>query len=103
MRAKICKYCGKQFLIKSGDRDYCSKVCKPIAEPVKRRKNESPCWTCQNACGNCSWSKNFKPVEGWDALPIIIKDSEGDIRSYKIKICPKYIFGSPVWNPSIYY
>lgn len=103
MRAKICKYCGKQFLIKSGDRDYCSKVCKFLGVAEEKTKSGQPCWSCQNACGNCSWSKNLKPVEGWDAEPVIIKDSEGDIRSYKIKKCPKYILGDPVWNPSIYY
>lgn len=28
---------------------------------------ETLCWTCENACGGCSWSKKFEPVEGWKA------------------------------------
>lgn len=28
---------------------------------------EQLCWTCQKACGDCSWSSCFQPVEGWTA------------------------------------
>ena len=28
---------------------------------------ETICWGCSKACGHCSWSKEFKPVDGWDA------------------------------------
>ena len=27
------------------------------------------CWECENACGKCSWSRDFTPVEGWSAKP----------------------------------
>ena len=57
-------------------------------------EEDQPCWTCSKACGKCSWSKNFEIVKGWDAEPIMVKDKEGDIRSYKIKRCPEYIKGS---------
>lgn len=25
------------------------------------------CWSCAKACKKCSWSRNFEPVEGWEA------------------------------------
>ena len=28
---------------------------------------EQLCWACQKACGDCSWSSCFQPVEGWTA------------------------------------
>lgn len=40
------------------------------------------CWYCENACGGCSWSESFIPVEGWEA----IKTGE----SYHITFCPQY-------------
>lgn len=47
---------------------------------------EQPCWTCLNCYGDCSWSRDFTPVKGWDATPSIKDDSV----SYKIKKCPEY-------------
>lgn len=32
-------------------------------------KHSTLCWECEKACGKCSWSRNFKPVKGWDAKP----------------------------------
>lgn len=32
-------------------------------------KHNTLCWNCEKACGRCSWSKNFTPVEGWKAVP----------------------------------
>lgn len=53
-----------------------------------RVKPEAPCWTCRKACGGCSWSKEFKPVEGWDATENILAD--GTLRGYEIRFCPEY-------------
>lgn len=33
------------------------------------KKHRTLCWDCEKACGRCSWSKNFTPVEGWNAIP----------------------------------
>ena len=52
------------------------------------------CWTCQNACGGCSWSKSFIPVEGWEAEPAMLyaKDkAHGGVQSYEVLRCPEYI------------
>ena len=75
-------------------------VGRPRKEPVVQTKqpNESStlCWSCQNACGGCSWSKRLKPVRGWKADKIKIKlymiggeDFYSD--SYFVRECPKYI------------
>lgn len=86
MHEKECKYCGKVFISKSPYVDYCSKDCAR-ADSIE---NEQLCWTCSKACGDCSWSKSFNLVEGCDAEPVVVKDKEGDIYSYKIKKCPQY-------------
>lgn len=58
------------------------------------------CWNCKRACANkidqCSWSNEFKPVKGWKAETIIIR--EGSCRplpTYIIKECPEYIARDP--------
>ena len=51
------------------------------------------CWYCEKACGKCSWSKDFTPVEGWDAEPATIRSREADakiIETFYIKSCPEY-------------
>ena len=85
-----CDVCGKGFYTKSRGKKYCSVECRAIAKRIKQRENEQLCWSCQNACGGCSWSKNLIPVVGWNATPILVKDEEGDIRTYKIVKCPQY-------------
>ena len=53
------------------------------------------CWRCKNAvpsqnCG-CSWSKEFKPVEGWTAERKNLNISHGKaIESYAVIKCPKF-------------
>ena len=84
----VCLKCGKFFRTKG-----MAKVCRSCREIVRERvarKRMAICWFCENADGKCEWSKNFKPVPGWDAAPRIIKDEEGDISSYHINSCPKY-------------
>lgn len=62
------------------------------------------CWSCQNACGGCSWTElnhdtkkpRFEPVPGWIANPI--RKNFGSHKSgpvimdtYAIKACPLYV------------
>ena len=48
---------------------------------------QSICWDCKKSTtGECSWSKELKPVEGWTA-----KENEG---SYCVKKCPEFIRNS---------
>lgn len=49
------------------------------------------CWSCKKACGSCSWSSKFKPVEGWTAIPTFIKmQYGGKDASYIVLKCPEY-------------
>lgn len=49
---------------------------------------QSICWDCKNSTGGgCSWSKELKPVEGWDAKTdgdsyLVIKCQLFDRNSY---------------------
>ena len=60
-------------------------------EKNKIGKPEQLCWTCLNCVGGCSWSIEFKPVEGWTAVPDIMTRQVGDdIHTYKVYDCPNY-------------
>ena len=103
MATKICPICGK---VAPKNRKYCTELCAYKAKFVKmensrkkapkRKHNETLCWTCQNACGGCSWSRNLEPVEGWEAKPTrlniyISEGNEGMDCSYHVINCPQYI------------
>ena len=45
---------------------------------------EQLCWTCQKACGDCSWSSCFQPVEAE-------KVHRKTYDSYRIEKCPEYV------------
>ena len=49
------------------------------------------CITCRNACGGCSWSREFVPVKGWTAEKNTIPDNGKHAETYKIIDCPEYI------------
>ena len=91
MFVKTCEFCERVFPTKSTRKRYCSRRCAHIAAELKQMNNEQLCWRCQKACGGCSWSRNFEPVEGWEATPTVVKDSVGDIDSYKITGCPEFV------------
>ena len=48
------------------------------------------CWTCKNACGGCSWSRDFEPVKGWEAEKTFHPTNGEFVESYYIKSCPEY-------------
>lgn len=67
----------------------------------------SICWFCENAVPNrdgtrgCSWSKAFKPVEGWDAEKTVLFTGYWNSKrfgtdSYIVKSCPEFIGDSVV-------
>lgn len=93
MKAKFCEVCGEVFFSRSESRPYCSKECRHEAVLMRREECGQLCWRCKNACGGCSWSRNKTPIKGWEAEPHTVKDEEGDIRSYRIKECPRFIKG----------
>ena len=56
----------------------------------KNDDNNTLCLSCQN--NSCSWSKAFKPVEGWEAIPTkIMRKGQIDAESYLVKTCPEFI------------
>lgn len=91
MRVMVCECCGNRFFSKSNLKKYCSKACAREMAQRRRDENCQLCWNCKNACGGCSWSRHFIPVDGWTAEVTIVKDSLGDIQSYRIKKCPEFI------------
>lgn len=52
------------------------------------------CFFCKNACGGCSWSRNFTPVEGWTAKMVIRKGiiHERYCKTYDIISCPEFVY-----------
>lgn len=60
------------------------------------------CWRCVNAVPDgergCSWSREFKPVDGWDAEPTLVRakygafdhHKTGFIESFQVKACPEF-------------
>lgn len=52
---------------------------------------EQLCWSCANCYGGCSWSREFKPVEGWTAKRSI----KADVDTYSIIKCPEYCYDGP--------
>lgn len=85
-----CEFCGREFNSKYVRMQYCSIICKMMAEKSELYWHEQPCWSCRNAISGCSWSEELTPVKGWIAKPLMVKDGEGNIRTYKIIYCPLY-------------
>ena len=50
----------------------------------------SLCWTCRNACGGCSWSRDFQPVKGWEAVPTYHISNGEHANSFHVYKCPLY-------------
>lgn len=53
------------------------------------------CWRCANACGGCSWSADFVPVDGWNAISTVIHADHGrgfeeDVPSFIVTACPQF-------------
>lgn len=58
------------------------------------------CWDCANAVPNldgtrgCRWSREGKPVDGWDAERVDLKVFHNRfIESYYVRECPEFIEG----------
>ena len=54
------------------------------------------CWWCKNAVPDdkgytgCNWSRDFKPVEGWEAVEVIKNANEQAVETYRVLKCPEY-------------
>jgi hypothetical protein len=52
----------------------------------KQKKLKSICSECNTDSLKCSWKRNFKPVENWDAVYSKIEGND----SYIVKKCPLF-------------
>lgn len=52
---------------------------------------QTKCWHCAKAYGFCRWSRELKPVEGWEAKGTRINNADGGCDSYFVKDCPEYM------------
>lgn len=70
-------------------------ISAPIEHPKRGHKRKTICWECAKNGGLCSWSENFTPVEGWDAVPTKIQarghaNGEEYIDSFRVISCPEF-------------
>ena len=75
-----------------------------IAEAaIKKAKENSDkvhgtiCWNCAKSTGNCSWSREFTPIDGWKAKKTILNlgysaysGRPKKAASYIVKKCPEF-------------
>lgn len=58
------------------------------------KKIHTICWNCKNACCGCEWSKNYTPIQGWDAIPTQIYVNADGKKSYTdsfiVQKCPNF-------------
>lgn len=71
---------------------------KPTRETTDKKKTvnrqkqiDTLCWDCHNSTGGCSWSSEFKPVDGWEAIPTVIKNGKYPENSFIVISCPCFI------------
>ena len=58
---------------------------KRIIKEDYTKEKYNRCWTCKNAFGGCSWSREFLPVYGWDAEKTFHPNNGEFAESYYIK------------------
>lgn len=99
-----CVYCGKEFVRTQKGQVACSYECRVEwykrlnrKSYTKKQRDEEKyntgtlCWKCKKATGFCSWSDNFTPVDGWTAIPTLIKNAHSNyMKSYKVIECPEF-------------
>lgn len=64
-----------------------------------QKKHSTICWNCKKACGGCSWSRDFVPVDGWSAIPtkvLVLNTKSNGAReriftdSFDVYYCPEF-------------
>lgn len=88
-RWRKCKACKYEF----DTYEFCADDVKDFLEEQEldtKYAANSLCWKCKNATGFCSWSREFEPVQGWEAVKTIIKNQNGILESYEVKKCPSF-------------
>ena len=72
-----------------------------LTKPQRRLRNkmgtaDTLCYSCihaTNKYGACPWSKELKPVEGWNAVRRDIEHYNGSTESYLVIDCPNFVAG----------
>lgn len=92
-RMRRCPICKAEIWTYEIDDETLKKAIKDFS-PEEINEGSTLCWTCQRATGFCSWSHDFRPVQGWVATPTIIltrNESTPEIESFDVQECPLYI------------
>lgn len=55
---------------------------------MRRHTDDTLCWRCKKAMGDCLWSQCFLPIEGWTAEKTWIQNDGQE--SYFVKKCPEF-------------
>ena len=84
-------------------------VDQPVRDETAVVSSDKPagatiCWKCDNACGGCSWSREFKPVPGWKATRNDVstsrcvsgKNRRTKTESYIVHECPEFVPDPPL-------
>lgn len=96
LTTRKCKSCGKEFNTRT-TRQFCFECHK--LRVVKNNSKQTLCWKCKKAAGgsDCPWANEFKPVEGWQAMPTIVqmttqtKQREALLQdSFRVHKCPLF-------------
>ncbi len=91
-RRRQCKKCGYEY----DTYEFNADNIRDFLEERKLEKencgfaSKSLCWKCSRATGFCPWSRDFEPVQGWEAVKTTIKNQSGDLDSYDVKKCPLF-------------
>ncbi len=87
--ATLCHYLNEKRKNKTNKNKYeYGDIVVSSCNSKKRKSIDTLCWDCQNAIGKCSWSREFKPVEGWTAIPTFI--GRDKIKSFCVVECPQF-------------
>lgn len=97
----ICPECKAQYAYYIKDGKVLTKrpLNKGIPPEMKVKMPQTLCWKCQRSFDpevRCSWAKEFKPVEGWEAekrLQLVrgYKTKSYSLESYMVYKCPLYM------------
>lgn len=97
IRKRTCRQCGKSFVAFSPRQNFCSKSCQKTNTHKKvenqTQLSEQLCWNCAKCTGSCSWSKDFRPIEGWTATSVYRRDGGRNVHTYNIIACPEFVKG----------
>lgn len=63
-------------------------TCERRHKAKERRNRQTICWECSRL--DCPWMQDSIPVKGWIAEPSVIKNKNGDIKSFCVMQCPMY-------------